>query len=248
LVTWAAARAGVAFAPGGNGGEIDWILEGPWGKLAVLIVVAVAVLTVGNLMMKRRARIGGAGSRARGDFDLEVAKMTDLPVTAIAQAKPGPVHVEAVLVSANGSLGGAPGRECVWRNRYGASRSTAVGAELVVAQDESGQAGLEGLEHARVLAPKDPTTGKHEFASLYVGDRVEILGYFTPEKYGDATDPTQRVYGMMGVDGHMQVKVLERPAPEAAATSPDDQADERADEPPNDPDAPDDERNPGDPA
>lgn len=226
---WPAARAGVAhgwrlaLAPAGPAspdapGEIDWILQGPWGKLAILIVVAVAVLTVGNMMMKRRQRLGGAGARARGDFDLAVAKMAELPVTAVADAKAGPVHLEVELVSSNGSLGGSPGHECVWRNRHGASRSTAVGAELVVARDETGQVGVEGLEGARVLAPKDPTTGKHEFASLYLGDRVELVGHFTPERYGDTDAPTERVYGMMGVDSHIQLKVLDRPTSPTAPT------------------------------
>ncbi len=215
-------------------GEIDWILDGPWAKLALLITVAIAVLTISNVMMKRRARSGSAGGRHRGDFDLEVAKMEQLPVTSIAAARRGPVHLQAVLVSSSGSLGGKPGRECVWRNRYGGARSTAVGAELVIAQDGTGQVGLDGLEFARVLAPKDPSAGKHEFASLYLGDRVELLGYFSPEPHGDAENPSERVFGMMGVDSQVQVKVVDRPTEPATSVS-DADPDEPPDQPTGDP-------------
>ena len=198
-------------ALGTSGGEIDWILDGPWAKLALLITVAIAVLTMSNLLMKRRNAAGGG--RIRGDFDLEVAKMEQLPITPIAQAKAGPVRLEAVLVSTQGSLGGKPGRECVWRNRYGGARSTAVASELVMARDSSGQVGIEDLEGARVLAPKDEGGGKHEFASLYLGDRVELLGYLRAEHHGDAEAASERVYGMMGVDSQVQVRMLERATP-----------------------------------
>jgi hypothetical protein len=199
-----------------NGGELDWLQHGPWATLAVLIAAAVAVLMAGNLVTRRRPRRGS--TRPRGDFDLDVARMQDLPVTAIAEAKAGPVHLEAVLVSSTGSLGGAPGRECVWRNRHAGSRSTAVGSELVIAQDASGQVGVERLEQARVLAPKDPGGARHEFASLYLGDRVQLLGRFRRERYGDDLDPDRRVYGMLGVDSDVQIKLLERPAPDSPPT------------------------------
>lgn len=219
MIDWAPSgvelMTGLLLAPpsDGNGGEIDWILDGPWAKLALLITVAIAVLTMSNLLMKRRNAAGGGG-RVRGDFDLEVAKMEDLAVTPIADASAGPVRLEAVLVSTQGSLGGKPGRECVWRNRYGGARSTAVASELVMAQDASGQVGIEDLEGARVLAPKDEGGGKHEFASLYLGDRVELLGYFRAEHHGDAEAASEQVYGMMGVDSQVQVRLLERPAPD----------------------------------
>lgn len=201
--------------PSSSEGEIDWLLDGPWAKLALLITIAIAVLTVGNLLMKRRTTAGSTG-RFRGDFDLEVAKMEALPFTPIAEAQAGPVRLRATLASSNGSLGGQPGRECVWRNRYGGARSTAVAAELVVAKDESGQVAIEDLEGARVLAPKDEPAGKHEFASLLLGDEVEVLGYFAPEKHGGDEDPGERIYGIMGVDSQVQVRLLERPPPEAS--------------------------------
>lgn len=202
--------------PSSSEGDIDWLLDGPWAKLALLITVAIAVLTVGNLMVKRRGA-SVSGGRFRGDFDLAVAKMESLPVTPIADAQAGPVRLIATLSSSNGSLGGQPGRECVWRNRYGGARSTAVSAELVVAKDDTGQVAIEDLEGARVLAPKDEPAGKTEFASLLLGDEVELLGYFAPEKHGAEDDPGERIYGIMGVDSQVQVRLTNRPPAESQA-------------------------------
>lgn len=200
--------------------DITWLLSGPWGTLAVLIVLAVVVLMAGNMMTKMRGR-----GRARAGFDLEVARMENLTPTPIAELVSGPAHAVGVVSSTTGSLGGPPERARVYMNRAGSDRSTAVGSELIVVEDESGKVAVEDLESARVLAPREDA-GPHEVISLYVGDRVQLLGRFKAEVHGEEESPEQRVYGMFGVDGQVQVKVLERapkpetPEPDAPAEPP----------------------------
>lgn len=199
--------------------DITWLLSGPWGTLALLIVLAVVVLMAGNMMTKMR----GTG-RARAGFDLEVARMENLTPTPIAQLSAGPAHAVGVISSTTGSLGGPPERARVYMNRAGSDRSTAVGSELIVVEDESGKVAVEELESARVLAPREDA-GPHEVIALYVGDRVQLLGHFKAEVHGEEESPTERVYGMFGVDGQVQVKVLERaPSPEPKEPSSEDES------------------------
>jgi hypothetical protein len=212
-------------------GDLGWVAAGPWLELTLLFGVAMLVMFVSSRALARRAR-ASAADRRRGDFDLSVAKMEALPVVRIADAAAGPVRLEAVLRSASGAMGGAPERACVWHNRAGAVRSAAVAAELVVAGDESGQVALANLEQARVLAPKDPRRGKHEFVSLRLGDHVELLGVFTPERHGEDEDPSRRIYGVLGLDSQLQVRVLRRPELEAPPA-----AEEPATLPPSEPES-----------
>ena len=196
--------------------DLGWLISAPWGKSVLVVVVALLVLAAGNALLKRKPWTNDA--RHRPDFDLEVARLESLPVSEIASARKGPVHLEGSIASAVGSLGGDPGRECVYRNRVGAGRGSAVGSELILVRDGSGQVGIENLEHARVVAPRERADPRApETYSLHVGDHVEVLGEFTIQPHGDDTDPRDRVYGMLGADRRLQVRVLER-APKSTPT------------------------------
>ena len=197
--------------PSASGEEIDWLLSGPWATLAFLVIAAVAVLLVGNLLA--RARRGG---RARASFDLEVARMESLPVTPSDQVAAGPAHVEGVVASSTGSLGGPLGRPRIYQNRAGSDRKTAVGTELFLVRDARGQVAIENIEEGRVLAPVE-SGGPHDVVALYIGDRVQVLGVFETDVRGDPETPHLRVYGSFGSKGQVQVKVLERPKPPADA-------------------------------
>jgi hypothetical protein len=207
--------------PTGSEEDIGWIMNAPWASAALVITLAVIVLTAGNMLMKRKP---GRRRRARPDFDLEVARLENLPVTAIAEAKPGAVHLEGVIISSVGKLGGAEGRECIYRNRVGAGRQGAVGSELIVVRDDTGQVGVEKLEEARVIAPREKPTGVSSRATetyaLYIGDRVQVLGDFAAQRYGEDEDPRERVYGMLGGHSQVQLRVLERPTAENGDAEP----------------------------
>lgn len=197
--------------------ELQWLTDGPWAVVWFLALLAIVVLWFG-----RRAQSNDPSRpRRRAPIDLDVARMDSLPRTAIAAAKAGPCHVEAVIHSAHGSLGGEAGHECVYRNLARGDRATAVAAELVLVADESGRCALENLDRARVIAPKEGPKNR-EFVALYVGDRVQVLGRFAPEHVGDDADPTTHVYGGFGADGYFQVRLVERgraPASDGVGTS-----------------------------
>jgi hypothetical protein len=186
--------------------EINWLLDAPWAKLALLITVAVVVMVLANMLMRsRQARRG----RRPPDFDLRVAKLEALPVAPIASAKSGAVHLIGTLRKGAGALGTGE-HACVFRNRSGSSRATAIAAELVLLTDESGTVGLEELESARVIAPKEDQ-GSHDTIALYLGDRVEVVGelvlFDTPQ-----TADGEPMRGMLGSLGQIQVRVIERPS------------------------------------
>jgi hypothetical protein len=207
---------------GWDSGQLLW--------LAILVPVAVLVFSVGS----RRAR-SQLGTRAilprgrdrplpgRGPVRDEVWRATverleARAVTAIAKAQAGPVRIQGVITGSSGNLGGAAGHECVWRNRAGAGPQTAVAAELLVVADDSGCCGVEELEQARVVAPADKLGMHHESSSLRIGDRIEIIGCFEPEAADEPGDPAQRVYGTLGGDGRLDIRVLERPSAEPTTT------------------------------
>jgi hypothetical protein len=197
-----------AAAPAPPEEDITWLMSAPWGKAAIILVAAMAVLFLGNTLMMRKKKAGG-GRMSRLDFDVSVARLEDTPRVAIADAKTGPVHLTGRVLSATGTLGSRDGHARVWNNRAGAGRRTAVGAELAVVGDETGQIGIEGLEGARVIAPRE--AGKlHDTVSLYVGDLVQVLGHFVAEHHGDDAESKNNIYGMMGADRQVQLRVLER--------------------------------------
>jgi len=190
--------------------QINWLLEAPWAKVALLVTLAVGVLVLANTLMRGKRR--GRGKR-RPDFDLRVAKLEALPVTPIAQAKAGAVHLIGTLHKGEGALGTGE-HACVFQNRAGSSRATAIAAELVLLRDESGTVGLEQLEDARVIAPKEDH-GPHDTIALYLGDRVEIVGELLVFE-GSQTVGGEALRGMLGSLGQIQVRLVERPSPPAA--------------------------------
>ena len=197
-----------------GGGEIDWLLTAPWAKVALLVTAAVGVLVMANLFARNRGQ--QRGTRARPDFDLRIAKLEALPPTPLAEAGAGAVHVEGVLEKGQGALGQGE-FACVYHNRHGAGRATAIGAELVLLADGSGLLGLENLEQARVIAPREDD-GPHDTISLYLGDRVQVLGELL--LLDQAQDVGERqLRGMLGTLGQIQIRVLERARPKPAPTS-----------------------------
>lgn len=212
-----------AFVTFASSEEITWLGDAPWARVGLVICAAVFVLTVGGVLAKRRPRglrLEGGGKK---DFDLQIARLESLPVTPIASANDGPVHLQGVLSSANQTLGGPPRSARIYHNRKGASRRAAVAAQLVLLRDESGQASIECLDLARVIAATNPKAGGRSQAvdtvSLHIGDRVQVLGYFRAEHHGDDHKAADRVFGMLGDRGHIQVRLLERPSHAASNES-----------------------------
>ncbi|MCH9687985.1 MAG: hypothetical protein K0V04_41530 [Deltaproteobacteria bacterium] len=209
---------------GWDTGQLVW--------LAILVPIAVMVFFVGSRRYRSQLGAGSITPRGRDRFvpggrgrrdaawRATVERLEARPPATIAEASDGPLRVEGELVWASGNLGGAPGRECVWRNRAGAGPQTAVAADLVIVADASGRCGVEQLEGARVTAPVDKAGAHYESTSLHVGDRVEVIAMFEREVVGEHEDPAQLVYGTLGADGRVSIRVIERPPP--AAASPDD--------------------------
>lgn len=195
--------------------------------LALLVPVAVVVFFVGSrrfrsqlgssaIVPRGRDRFVPGGHRRRdAAWRTTVERLEQRVPTAIAEARDGPLRVEATIVSASGNLGGVPGQECVWRNRAGAGPQTAVGADLIIVADDSGRCGVEHLETARVTAPTDTVGAHYESVALYIGDRVEVIARFEREVVGEHEDPAQLVYGTLGGDGTVDVRLLDRPEPPA---------------------------------
>lgn len=200
------------------------LFEGTRTQLVVLLVlvpVAVAVLYFGNRQLRQR---GGDGLRPKGrtlrDADVRstpewrrtVGRLESKPATPIADAKRGPVRLQGELVASDGSLGGPADRAIVWRNRAGARPDSAVAVSVVILADSTGRCGIEGLEAARVIAPTEKHSIHVETVSLRLGDRVEVYGYFEPESPGEPGDrPQELVYGTLGGNGLLEVRLLSRP-------------------------------------
>jgi hypothetical protein len=185
--------------------QINWLLDAPWATLALMITLAVGVLVLANMLMRGRK---GRKRLRKPDFDLRVAKLEALPVTPIAEAKPGPVHLIGILREGDGALGTGE-RACVYQNRAGSTRATAIAAELVLLRDDSGLIGIEQLETARVIAPKEDR-GAHDIIALYLGDRVEVVGelmHFDQPQTANG----EPLHGMLGSLGQIQVRLIERP-------------------------------------
>lgn len=193
---------------------LAWLTEMSWAKGGLLIAAAIVVVILTNRAMKEKRTVRAI--RPKPDFDLAIAKLASLPVTSLADAKAGPVHVEGVLRLGEGALG-AGEFACVFHNRHGSGRSTAIATELALLEDDTGLLGLENLDHARVIAPREDH-GPHDTISLYLGDRVQVLGELlildTPQAVGDRS-----LRGMLGTLGQIQVRVLERARPSEPSPS-----------------------------
>lgn len=193
--------------------------------VAILLPVAVLVYYLGNVRAQRgmseRAtgprgrRLPGSRKREDPQFAAMVGRMMQRGlVNDIGEAAEGPVLVRGVLTTADTTLGGPSGRETVWQNRSGASRDSAVSAEYVVIADKTGRATIENLALADVIAPEEKIGPNRSYCALRIGDEVEIVARFKPERFGQDPDPTRLVYGTLGADGHLHVRVCQpaRPA------------------------------------
>jgi len=190
--------------------------------VAILVPVAVLVYYLGNVRAQRgmseratepRGR-RGYRSRRKDDpqFSAMVGRMMERGlVTKIGEAGAGPVLVRGVLTTADTTLGGPQGRETVWQNRSGAGRDAAVSAEYVVIADATGRATIENLATADVIAPEEKLGPHRAYCALRIGDEVEVVSRFKPERFGQDPDPTRLVYGTLGADGHLHVRVCQPP-------------------------------------
>jgi hypothetical protein len=142
------------------------------------------------------------------DFNLRVAKLEQLPISTVATAVRGEVHLEGVLELGAGALG-TGAHACVYQNRAKASRATAIAAEVTLLNDGTGIVGLTSLENARVIAPKEDN-GPHDIIALYLGDRVEVVGEMLTFE-NPVTAGGRELRGMLGSLGPIQVRVLARP-------------------------------------
>jgi hypothetical protein len=192
FLVWAPPELGGKAVPD-EADDVDWLLDGPWGKVAMLLLGAGVVMLVANLLMRNSRRKRNLG---QPDFDLRVSKLEQLPVTPIAQAVRGEVHLEGVLELGDGALA----------------------AELTLLCDETGVVAISSLESARVIAPKQDS-GANEIIALYLGDRVEVVGemstFETPQTAGG-----RELRGMLGSLGQIQVRVLSRPEHNVHASDP----------------------------
>jgi len=193
----------------------------------VLITLAILVFYLGNQRVQRMLSARNTEPRGRRlpaskvrhdpQFAALVGRMMQRGLaTPIAEAQAEPVLIRGVLSAADSSLGGAPGRECVWQNRSGAPRDAAIAVEHVFVQDASGQATIENLALADVVAPEDKLGPHRASCALLLGDEVEVVARFKPERFGEDPDPSRLVYGTLGADGNLHVRVSRRaPAPSA---------------------------------
>lgn len=202
----------------------DW----SYATLAVLVVGAILVFYLGNFYLQNRLfRLRGPQGRRvpRGTLksDPQFAAFVNRAlsrghITKIAEASAQPIMIRGTISASDGNLGGAPGRECVWRNRSDAPRDAAIAAEMIVVADATGRVTLENVDIAEVIAPEEKH-GTRSSHSLYIGDEVEVIGRFKPERFGQDPDPTRLVYGSMGADGNLHVRVATRPTAAESAVS-----------------------------
>ena len=199
--------------------------------VGVLIPLAILVFWYGNRRLQRQfgrnsEPRGRRSPRARTKEDPQFAAMVGRMlqrglITPVAEAPAGPVMMRGVLATADATLGGTPGRECVWQNRSDAPRDAAVAADYVILADASGRVTIENLALAEVVAPEDKLGPHRSYRSLLLGDEVEVVARFSPERFGEDPDPTRLVYGTLGADGNLHVRVSRRdPVPSVRSDLP----------------------------
>ncbi len=197
----------------------------------VLIPLAILVFWFGNRRLQKQ--IGKRNSAPRGrrspgklkedpQFAAMVGRMLQRGlVTPVAEAPAGPVLMRGVLAAADVTLGGTPGRECVWQNRSDAPRDAAVAAEYVILADATGRVTIENLALAEVVAPEDKLGPHRAYRALLLGDEVEVVARFSPERFGEDPDPARLVYGTLAADGNLHVRVCKRdPVPSSRGDLP----------------------------
>ncbi len=197
----------------------------------VLIPLAILVFWFGNRRLQKQ--IGKRNSAPRGrrspgklkedpQFAAMVGRMIQRGlVTPVAEAPAGPVLMRGVLAAADVTLGGTPGRECVWQNRSDAPRDAAVAAEYVILADATGRVTIENLALAEVVAPEDKLGPHRAYRALLLGDEVEVVARFSPERFGEDPDPARLVYGTLAADGNLHVRVCKRdPVPSSRGDLP----------------------------
>jgi hypothetical protein len=204
-LVWAPPELGGKAVPDEPAQDVDWLLDGPWGKVAMLLLGAGVVMLVANLLMRNSKR---KRNLMQPDFNLRIAKLEALPVSTIATAARGEVHLEGVLERGDGALGTGV-HACVYQNRAKASRATAIAAEVTLLSDGTGIVGITSLESARVIAPKEDD-GPHDIIALYLGDRVEVVGELLTFE-NPVTAGGRELRGMLGSLGPIQVRVINRP-------------------------------------
>ena len=188
---------------------------------AVLITLAILVFYLGNRQVQKMLSARNTEPRGRRlphgkvrkdpQFTAMVGRMLQRGLaTPIAEASAEPVLIRGVLSSADATLGGAPGRSCVWQNRSGAPRDAAIAVEYVIIADASGRATIENLALADVVAPEDKLGPHRASCSLLLGDEVEVVARFKLERFGEDPDPSRLVYGTLGADGNLHVRVSRR--------------------------------------
>lgn len=199
--------------------------------IAILLPLAILVYWYGNRRLQRQfgrntAPRGRRSPRASAKEDPQFAAMVGRMlqrglITPVAEAPAGPVMMRGVLATADATLGGAPGHECVWQNRSDAPRDAAVAADYVILADATGRVTIENLALAEVVAPEDKLGPHRAYRSLLLGDEVEVVARFSPERFGEDPDPTRLVYGTLGADGNLHVRVCKRdPVPSSRGDLP----------------------------
>lgn len=200
------------------------VFAGLGPQLGLLLVLAAIAIGVVWYARRQAARRGVAGRRSRRPdwadpaWRAKVTALEQGEVTTIASAGATTVRIVATIASSPSAISGPPERACVWLNTVGASAEEALAVELVFIADDTGRCALEGLEHARVIAPRESTTRDKRTIALYVGDKIEVFGTFAPERAGDDPDPRKLVYGTLGADGLLEIRVIERPERAADST------------------------------
>ncbi|HEY0136081.1 MAG TPA: hypothetical protein VGB85_18470, partial [Nannocystis sp.] len=96
------------------------------------------------------------------------------------------------------------------QTRSGAPRDAAIAVDYVIIADASGRATIENLAIADVVAPEDKLGPHRASCSLFLGDEVEVVARFKPERFGEDPDPSRLVYGTLGADGNLHVRVCKR--------------------------------------
>ena len=188
---------------------------------SVMVPLAILVFWYGNRRVQRQ--LSGRNTEPRGrreasgrprrdpKFAAMVNRMMDRGLaTPIAEASAELVLVRGTLTTADTTLGGAPGRECVWTNRSGADRDAAIAVDYVIVADASGRATIENLARADVVAPEDKLGLHRASCALLLGDEVEVVARFKAERFGEDLDPSRLVYGTLGADGDLHVRVCKR--------------------------------------